>query len=126
VGGFSGKVAKVIAGGPMMGITQKDLEAPVIKGTSGILVLDDKTARPAEDSPCMRCGKCVDACPMGLEPYLLNVLSEAGDFDAADASHARDCIECGCCSYTCPANRYLVHSIRLAKTEINNRCKIAK
>ena len=118
VGGFSGSVAKIIAGGPMMGITQQNLDAPIVKGSSGILVLDHKMADARAESDCIRCGKCVYVCPMGLEPYLLNAYSEKNDFAAAEKANAFDCMECGCCSYICPANRYLVQSIRLAKAEV--------
>lgn len=117
-GGFSTEVGKVIAGGPMMGIALCDLDAPVVKGTSGLLVLDVKTARPAEDSPCIRCGKCVAGCPMGLQPYLISAYSDLSRFEDAEKFRALDCMECGCCSYNCPANRHLVQSIRLAKSEI--------
>ena len=118
VGGFTGEVAKIIAGGPMMGITQQNLDAPIVKGSSGILVLDHKMANSKEESDCIRCGKCVMVCPMGLEPYLLNAYSEKNDFAAAEKANAFDCMECGCCSYVCPANRYLVQSVRLAKAEV--------
>jgi electron transport complex protein RnfC len=118
VGGFSADVAKIIAGGPMMGITQQNLDAPIVKGSSGILVLDHKMANSKEESDCIRCGKCVMVCPMGLEPYLLNAYSEKNDFAAAEKAYAFDCMECGCCSYVCPANRYLVQSVRLAKAEV--------
>ncbi len=124
VGGFSGKIEKVISGGPMMGITQHNLDAPVMKGTSGILALDEHMARPNMDSPCIRCGKCVHVCPIGLLPYLLSDYSEFNRFADAEKWHALDCIECGCCSYICPANRHLAQGIRLAKAQIiNMRCK---
>lgn len=117
-GGFASDIIKVIAGGPMMGITQCSLEAPVVKGTSGLLALDARMASPADDSPCIRCGKCVAACPMGLQPYLISAYSDACRFEDAEKYNAMDCIECGCCSYTCPANRHLVQSVRLAKAQI--------
>ena len=124
VGGLSGQIQKVISGGPMMGITLYSLDAPVMKGTSGILALDENMARPAEQSPCIRCGKCVDICPMGLLPYLISANAEKNRFDEAEKVNALDCIECGSCSYICPANRHLVQAIRLAKSEIvKNRKK---
>lgn len=125
-GGFVGDVEKVIAGGPMMGIAQSTLEAPVMKGTSGILVLGRAEARMLEESACIYCGRCVDVCPMGLEPYLLNNYAEKGNFEAAENIHAMDCMECGGCSYICPANRHITQRIRLAKSEITkNRKKAA-
>jgi electron transport complex protein RnfC len=124
VGGLSGQIQKVISGGPMMGITLHSLDAPVMKGTSGILALDENMARPAEQSPCIKCGKCVDICPMGLLPYLISANAEKDRFDEAEKFNALDCIECGSCSYICPANRHLVQGIRLAKSEIvKNRKK---
>jgi electron transport complex protein RnfC len=117
-GGFAGDIEKVIAGGPMMGIAQSTLNAPVIKGTSGILVLSPGEARMMEESACIYCGRCVDVCPMGLEPYLLNNYAAKGDFAAAEKIHAMDCMECGGCSYICPANRHITQRIRLAKAEI--------
>lgn len=118
VGGFTCEVEKIIAGGPMMGISQQNLDAPIVKGSSGVLVLNHKMAMAREESDCIRCGKCVMVCPMGLEPYLLNAYSEKNDFESAEKEHAFDCMECGCCSYICPANRYLVQSVRLAKAEV--------
>lgn len=125
VGGFSGDIHKIIAGGPMMGITQYDLSAPVIKGTSGILALNKKMSRPIEETPCIRCGKCVNVCPIGLLPFMISANAHRGNFDTADKLNARDCIECGCCSYICPANRHLVQRIRLAKAEIAKQQKKA-
>ncbi|MGI5849081.1 MAG: electron transport complex subunit RsxC [Christensenellales bacterium] len=125
VGGLSGDIDKIIAGGPMMGITQHNLDAPVIKGTSGILALDKRIAHSMEESPCIRCGKCVGVCPIGLQPYLISAHAEKNNFEAAEKTGALDCIECGCCSYICPANRHLVQGIRLAKGEIANNHKKA-
>lgn len=118
VGGFSGKIEKLIAGGPMMGITQYNLDAPVMKGTSGLLALDTGMVRSAEESPCIRCGKCVAVCPMGLLPYLLGDYAERNRFEDAEKTHVLDCIECGSCAYVCPANRHLVQEMRLAKSQI--------
>ncbi len=122
-GGLSGKIEKVIAGGPMMGIALHNLDAPVMKGTSGILALDDKTARPLAESACIRCGKCAMVCPIGLQPYLIDAYTEKDRFDEAESLGAMDCIECGCCAYICPANRHLVQGMRLAKCEITNKRK---
>ncbi len=122
-GGFSGRIEKLIAGGPMMGITQYNLDAPVMKGTSGILALDAKTARSAQASACIRCGKCIAVCPMGLQPYLLSDYAENERFEDAEKAHALDCIECGSCAYVCPANRHLVQEIRLAKSQIMQKRK---
>jgi electron transport complex protein RnfC len=124
-GGFVGDIEKVIAGGPMMGIAQSNLNAPVIKGTSGILVLSTSEARMMEESPCIYCGRCVDVCPMGLEPYLLNNYAAKGNFEAAEKAHVMDCMECGGCSYICPAGRFITQRIKLAKTEIVKRRKKA-
>ncbi len=118
VGGFTGKVEKVIAGGPMMGLTQHNLDSAVTKGTSGILVLDEHMAHMKQESFCIRCGRCVKACPMGLLPYLLSDFTEHNKIDDAKKYHAIDCIECGCCSYACPSSRHLVQRIRLAKNQI--------
>ncbi len=126
VGGFSGDVAKVISGGPMMGVSQQNLEAPIEKGSSGVLVLSNKIAKATSESDCIRCCKCIAVCPMGLQPFLIDAHSNANDFAAADKENAFDCMECGACSYVCPANRYLVQSIRLAKTELTAQRKREK
>ncbi len=108
---------KIILGGPMMGRTASTLQTPMIKGTSGIL-LDPNYAhrRPAE--PCIRCGKCVDACPMGLEPFLISTLSRLKEWDEAENEKIANCIECGSCSYVCPASRPLVDYIRVGKGKV--------
>lgn len=125
-GGLKGKVGKIIAGGPMMGITQFSLDVPVIKGTSGILVLSEEEARLPEPSSCIRCGKCVETCPINLMPINISANSLASRFEQAEALNALDCIECGSCSFVCPAKRPLVDSIRVAKREILARRKKAQ
>lgn len=125
-GGLKGKVGKIIAGGPMMGITQFSLDIPAIKGTSGILVLSEEEARLPEPSNCIRCGKCVEVCPINLMPVNISALSLANRFEQAEANNAMDCIECGSCSFVCPAKRPLVDSIRIAKREILARRKKAQ
>lgn len=116
--GLKQDTKKVISGGPMTGVAQWSLEVPVIKGTSGIIAL---TSIEEETYPCLRCAKCVDACPMGLLPLELGNLAEQKRFDDAYRLYALDCIECGSCAYICPSRRPLVHLIRFAKAEINKR-----
>jgi len=125
-GGYKEEPGKIISGGPMMGIAQYTDEVPVIKGTSGILVLNKKEANVPEHSNCILCGKCVEACPVYLMPYKIARFSLLRNFDGADEYHATDCIECGACSYVCPAKRPLKESISVAKKEILTRRKKAK
>lgn len=117
-GGFKGSPGKVLMGGPMMGLAQSDLECPAIKGTSGLLVLEKSQVRLYEQSPCIRCARCVDACPIHLLPTNLGKFAERGMWTEAEQYHALDCIECGCCSYVCPAHIPLTQLIRLAKNRI--------
>ena len=119
-GGFDGEPYKVVAGGPMMGVAQYTLDVPVVKGTSGVLVLGPGDRIP-ESTACVRCGRCVESCPMRLLPLYLEAYYRAGMIDRAETLHAMDCIECGCCSWVCPARRPLVQAIRLAKMEIAAR-----
>lgn len=125
-GGFKGNPQKIIAGGPMMGIAQFNLDVPVVKGTSGILVLSEQEARLPEASNCIRCGKCVEVCPINLMPASLSTNAMQERFEQAEALNAIDCIECGSCSFVCPAKRPLVESIRLAKREILARRRKAQ
>jgi electron transport complex protein RnfC len=117
-GGFAGEPGKVIMGGPMMGISQSSLEVPVMKGTSGVLVLQKSEVKAVEPMPCIKCARCVDACPIHLLPTYLAKFAERGMWDEAERYHALDCIECGCCAYVCPANIPLTQLIRLAKNRI--------
>jgi len=114
-GGFKGDPGKVIAGGPMMGFALTRLDVPVVKGTSGILVQSRPMTLVEPERDCIRCGRCIEVCPMGLEPYRLNRLALLEDYDAFVDEGGMDCIECGSCSYTCPSMRYLVQSLREAK-----------
>jgi Na+-translocating ferredoxin:NAD+ oxidoreductase subunit C len=117
-GGVPGGAVKVISGGPMMGKAISNIEAPTLKGTSSILYLTADQTKRREESNCIRCGKCADACPMGLEPYLLNKLGRAGRMEDLESHHVYDCIECGCCSFTCPAFIPLLDTIRLSKARV--------
>ncbi|MCR4431519.1 MAG: electron transport complex subunit RsxC [Tepidanaerobacteraceae bacterium] len=117
-GGFKGEAGKVIMGGPMMGLAQSAMDVPAVKGTSGILVLEKKDVALSEQLPCIRCARCVDACPIHLLPTTLGKLAEKGMWAEAEEYHALDCIECGCCAYVCPARIPLTQLIRLAKNHI--------
>lgn len=122
--GFKENPVKVISGGPMMGMTISSLDIPVIKGTSGILCLTAKQAVLPESSGCIRCGKCVEACPMNLLPFKLDSLSKRHEYESFEKEHGLDCIECGCCTFVCPAKRHLIQSIRTTKrTVIANKKK---
>lgn len=122
-GGFKDKPLKVISGGPMMGIAIKNIDTPIVKGTSAILCLDE-SKKSDEPSQCIRCSKCIDVCPMNLLPVTLSSLSEKNDLEGFEKLHGTDCIECGCCSFTCPAKNNLVEDIRKAKsTVLANRKK---
>lgn len=117
-GGYSDGIEKIIMGGPMMGIAQYTLDVPVIKGTSGILVLTKDEVNIEEPHPCIKCGRCVDNCPMHLLPLYLGIYGEREMWTRCEDSGALDCIECGCCAYICPARIPLVQIIKLAKREI--------
>ena len=117
-GGFVEEPAKIISGGPMMGLTMYNIDVPIIKGSSSILCLTQKEAAIPDETNCMRCGKCVAICPMALLPNELNKFAIANDEEAFEKYNGMDCIECGACSYTCPSKRHLLHSIRTIKKNI--------
>lgn len=117
-GGIPEGAAKLISGGPMMGKAIANLDAATVKGSSSILYLSEDATKRKPASNCIRCGKCAEACPMGLEPFLLNRLYKAADVDGLEQNAAQDCIECGCCLYTCPANIPLLDNIRMAKGQV--------
>lgn len=114
-GGLPEDTAKVIGGGPMMGRTMVNIDSPIMKGTSGVLLINDKEAQRKPVRNCIRCSKCVNICPMGLEPYLLAKLSMFNLLERMEEEKVMDCIECGSCSFTCPSNRPLLDYIRLGK-----------
>lgn len=117
-GGLPDDTGKILNGGPMMGKAIPVTEIPVTKGTSGIVVLPSTLAARRKSQPCIRCGKCISACAMNLEPYLLMAMSERGLFERAGKERITDCMECGSCSYTCPAGRPLLDYIRHGKTNV--------
>ena len=117
-GGIPDTAAKLISGGPMMGKAISNLDAATVKGSSSVLYLSEEMTRRKPATSCIRCGKCADACPMGLEPFLLNRLYKAGDLEGLEANAAQDCIECGCCLYSCPAYIPLLDNIRQAKGQV--------
>ena len=102
----------------MMGKAIANLDASTVKGSSSILYLSEAATRRKPESNCIRCGRCADACPMGLEPFLLRRLYNAGDCEGLEAQAVQDCIECGCCLYSCPANIPLLDNIRMAKGQV--------
>ena len=120
-GGLLPETRHVILGGPMMGQSQKNLEVPTTKGMSGILALTGDDIAYVEEQPCVRCGKCLEACPMFLNPSYLGTLARAEAFDEMEKYHALNCFECGSCAYTCPSRIPLVQLIRLGKTEIRQK-----
>ena len=117
-GGVPEGAAKIISGGPMMGKAVSNLDACTVKGSSSLLYLSEGVTRRKPESSCIRCGRCADACPMGLEPFLLNRLYKAGDVEGLEAASAQDCIECGCCLYSCPAYIPLLDNVRQAKGQV--------
>lgn len=125
-GGLKEGVKKVVMGGPMMGIAQFDLSVPVVKGTSGILAFTDKELEFKNTSPCIRCGKCVQRCPMNLMPLYLNTYAALKDVDKCLEYNIMDCIECGICTYTCRCEQHPSQNIKLMKAEIAARRKQVK
>ena len=114
-GGLTETAAQVILGGPMMGFAQATLDMPVVKGTCGILVFEQDEVLPFEETPCIRCARCVDICPVFLVPAELARFAEKGDVQRLQEYDVMNCFECGCCAYVCPARIPLVHLLRLGK-----------
>lgn len=117
-GGLPADTSKVISGGPMMGKAITNLEMPVTKGCSGVLIMPSLESQRAKMQNCIRCAKCVSVCPMGLEPYLLMSAGEKSMWDRSESERVMDCIECGCCSFTCPSSRPLLDYIRVSKSKV--------
>lgn len=114
-GGLIEEPSKIIMGGSMMGVSLDQIELGIIKMNNAILALGKKEARIPEETQCIRCARCITACPMGLMPTTLDIMTRNRDADGLNEYHAMDCIECGCCTYVCPAKRHLVQSIRTGK-----------
>jgi len=125
-GGIPSTVVKLVSGGPMMGKAIANIEATTVKGSSAILMLTARQTDRPEQTACIRCGRCVDACPMGLEPYFLYKLAKVQDMAQLEANAVYDCIECGCCLYSCPAGVPLLDIIRLAKGDVMKIIKSRK
>lgn len=120
-GGVPADTGKIIAGGPMMGRAVSTLESSATKGLSGLVVLPqgEATRKPVE--PCIRCARCVTVCPMGLEPYLLMLQADLQMWEEMNLHGVMNCLECGCCSYACPASRPLLDMIKLGKQELRKK-----
>ena len=118
-GGLPGDAGKVLNGGPMMGKAVSSLEVPVIKGTSGIVVLTGDESERDETGPCIRCGRCSAACSFNQQPYLMMTLAMKGMWEKAEAEGITECMECGSCSFVCPASRPILDYIRLGKMTVN-------
>lgn len=114
-GGITDDAARFLLGGPMMGAVQKSLETPVVKGTSGILILGSNEVKDFDEFSCVRCGRCVDACPMLLNPSIMGLLAKKGLWDEMMEHNVMDCFECASCSFVCPSGIPLVQSFRVAK-----------
>lgn len=117
-GGVPENTAKLVAGGPMMGKALSSLNTPVTKGSGGLLMIPSETAVRKPSRQCIRCGKCITACPMGLEPHLFMTLAEFEAWDQLEKALIMDCIECGCCTFSCPSNRPLLDYLRIGKSTV--------
>lgn len=117
-GGVPEGAAKIISGGPMMGRAVANMDACTVKGSSSLLYLSEGATKRSEPGNCIRCGRCADACPMGLEPFFLYKLAKVGDMDQLEANAVQDCISCGCCQFSCPAFLPLLDQINIAKGQV--------
>ncbi len=120
-GGAKGEPEKIISGGPMMGMAMVSLDVPVVKTSSSILLMQQDEVAHWEPTPCIRCGRCMRACPEFLVPPMMAHAADNGDLGAFEKVHGMECIECGCCTFVCPAKRRLTQSFRTAKTAVNAR-----
>ncbi len=125
-GGFSEDPGKIVLGGAMTGLCAPNVGVPLGKASNGIIALGKNSATSPAEGPCIRCGKCVEVCPIGLNPYLMKTAADASDTAKAKDLHVMDCILCGSCSYVCPARRWLAASFKIAKTNIAAEAKRQK
>ncbi len=125
-GGVTDDVAEIVFGGPMMGSAQPDLDTPILKGTTGVVVLTEKEVKPKRTYPCIGCGHCLDACPVFLNPSLLGKLAQAGRYEEMEEAHLMDCMLCGSCSYVCPSNIPLSQMFALGKTMLRRHKEAEK
>ena len=126
-GGFTSQPEKIISGGPMMGFAVAAIDLPIMKGTSGILAFAEGEANTGTESPCIRCGRCVDACPMGLNPSMLSILAQKDLYEEAKEDfNLLDCVECGSCVYVCPAKRNIVQYVKYSKAQNAAKAAAAK
>jgi electron transport complex protein RnfC len=124
-GGLTPDAREVVFGGPMMGSAQASLDAPILKGTTGVVVLTEAETKPQASYPCIRCGHCLAACPVFLNPQLLGQLALKGRYEEMAAHGLADCMLCGCCGYTCPSNIPLPQLFNLAKAALRKRPAVA-
>ena len=122
-GGFSTDPGKIFFGGAMTGMCLPNDQLPMTKSTNGIVAFTREEAVSAEEDPCIRCSKCVDACPIGLNPYDMKISADAEDWDACKKKHVMDCMLCGACAFICPARRWLTPSFKIAKQKIAEKAK---
>lgn len=120
-GGLTEDTAEIVFGGPMMGTSQPDMRTPLIKGTTGLVALTRREVKPKTVYPCIRCGHCLDACPVFLNPSRLGLLAQAGRYEEMQDMHLGDCMLCGCCSYVCPSNIPLSQMFALSKSALRKR-----
>jgi electron transport complex protein RnfC len=120
-GGMTDDAREIVFGGPMMGASQANLHTPLTKGTTGVVVLAERECKTETQYPCIRCGHCLDACPVFLNPQQLGALSAVNRYDDMVALHLSDCMLCGCCSYVCPSNIPLSQQFAAARVALRQR-----
>ena len=119
-GGFKEEPRKVLYGGPMMGIALPDLTSPILKQTNAVIFMGEKEATPPPVTPCIKCGACIEACPLSLDPVAISKAYKAGEPETLERLKVDVCMECGCCSYVCPAKRNIVQRNKMAKSMLRD------